>query len=378
MAGFESRGPDRPLWLLLELTYRCPLQCVYCSNPLSFAKDRHELDTDTWLRVLREARALGAVQLGLSGGEPLLRDDLEAVVAEASALGYYTNLITSGMGLNEARLGALREAGLDHIQLSLQGSNPKSNDFIAGAKSFDRKIEVARLVKRFGYPMVLNVVLHRHNIDSVPAILSMAAELRADYLELANVQFGGWAQLNRDHLLPTRAQLDRAEVEVARFRDYHRGSMRVFYVVSDYHESRPKACTAGWGRTFMQITPSGVALPCHGAPALPGMRFPRVDEASVAEIWASPEFERFRGEDWMKDPCRTCPERSKDFGGCRCQAFALTGDPANADPVCSLSPHHDVVEQAVERAGRAPQRTLVYRNSATSRSHSGKVDLPRA
>jgi len=378
MDGSSSSEPERPLWLLFELTYRCPLQCAYCSNPLDFAHSGRELDTEDWLRVLREARGLGALQLGLSGGEPLLRRDLESIVEEAARLGYYTNLITSGIGLDESRLGALREAGLDHVQLSFQGSDAKSNDSIAGTKSFEAKIAAARRIKKLGYPMVLNVVLHRQNIESVPKILSMAAELEADYLELANVQFGGWARLNRDQLLPSLAQVERAEAEVARFRTDYQGAMRVFYVVSDYHEGRPKPCTAGWGRTFMQITPDGTALPCHGAQSLPGMSFPRVDRASVRAIWESPEFERFRGESWMKEPCRTCPERGKDFGGCRCQAYALTGDPTNADPACSLSPHHGVVATAIARAAGEDRHPLTFRNRASSRRLGDKHVLPQA
>ena len=378
MAGSASSEPDRPLWLLFELTYRCPLQCAYCSNPIDFAASGQELETEDWLRVLREARTLGALQLGLSGGEPLLRRDLERIVEEAARLGYYTNLITSGVGLDESRLRALRDAGLDHVQLSFQGSDASSNDAMAGTKSFDTKIGAAGLIKKLGYPMVLNVVLHRRNIDSVSRVLSMAADLEADYLELANVQFGGWARLNRSQLLPSRAQVERAEAEVARFRKEYRGSMRVFYVVSDYHESRPKPCTAGWGRTFMQITPDGTALPCHGAQSLPGMSFPRVDRASLREIWESPEFARFRGESWMKEPCRTCPERGKDFGGCRCQAYALTGDPTNADPACSLSPHHGVISAAIAEAETADRQPLIFRNRASSRRLGDKHVLPQA
>ncbi len=380
MVGSSSTGPNRPLWLLAELTYRCPLQCFYCSNPIAFAGARQELTTGDWLRVLNEARELGAVQLGLSGGEPLLRDDLEVLVEAASCLEYYSNLITSGIGMDEERLVRLKKAGLDHIQLSFQASQPELNDFIAGARSFRRKVATARLIKELGYPMVLNVVLHRHNIDFVSRILSIAAELEADYVELANVQFGGWARLNRDRLLPTRDQLERAEASVADFRARHQGTMRVFYVVSDYYEGRPKPCTAGWGRTFMQITPDGTALPCHGAQSLPGMTFPRVDQASIREIWESPAFERFRGEEWMREPCRTCPERDRDFGGCRCQAHELTGDPTNADPTCALSPHHSVVERAIEEADKAesPIERVVFRNVPNSRIHGGKVVLPQA
>jgi len=380
MVGSPSDEPKRLQWLLAELTYRCPLQCVYCSNPLGFAQSGGELSTEAWLRVLREARELGAVQLGFSGGEPLVRSDLEALVEGAATLEYYTNLITSGIGMSEERLVALRRAGLDHIQLSFQASEAELNDYIAGTPSFERKCEVARLIKKHGYPMALNVVLHRSNIDSIERVLGLAEELEADYVELANAQYGGWARLNRNHLLPSRAQLQRAEATVASYRKRLRRRMRIFYVVSDYHEGRPKPCTAGWGRTFMQVTPDGTALPCHGARELPDMRFPRVDEASIAEIWDSAEFERFRGDRWMKEPCRSCAERHEDFGGCRCQAYWLTGDPANTDPACSLSPNHNLVTNAIaeaHRGGSLPSAP-VFRNARNSRANIEKRRLRRA
>ncbi|MDH3625565.1 MAG: pyrroloquinoline quinone biosynthesis protein PqqE [Myxococcales bacterium] len=377
MVGSSSKEPNRPLWVLAELTYRCPLQCFYCSNPIGFAQTRRELSTTDWLRVLREARELGAVQLGFSGGEPLLRSDLEVLIEEAARLEYYTNLITSGIGMNEQRLSVLKSAGLDHIQLSFQASTAELNNYIGGAASFEHKRDVARLIKKQGYPMVLNVVLHRGNIDTVDHILDFAEELEADYVELANAQYGGWARLNRNLLLPSRSQLDRAEAKVATFRRRLQSQMRIFYVVSDYFEGRPKPCTAGWGRTFMQITPDGTALPCHGARELPGMRFPRVNETSIAEIWKSPEFNRFRGEGWMKEPCQTCPERHQDFGGCRCQAYLLTGDPENTDPACALSPDHDLIQNAIETARRtaSAMQPPKFRNVHNSRIHGDKLGL---
>lgn len=345
-------GP--PLWLLLELTYRCPLHCVYCSNPVEFARVEQELETHEWLRVLREARALGAVQLGLSGGEPLARDDLEQIVAEAHRLGYYVNLITSGIGLTEERIKALKEAGLDHIQLSFQDSTREVNDFLSSTRTFDLKSKVAALIKRYGYPMVLNVVLHRLNIDHIEEILEMADRLGAEYLELANTQYYGWAWKNRDALLPSREQLTRAEEATNRFRERIGQRMRIYFVVPDYFEKRPKPCMNGLGSIFLTVAPDGVALPCHSARILPGLAFPNVKESSVEEIWyRSDAFNRFRGEDWMKEPCRSCPERTRDFGGCRCQAYLMTGDATNADPVCELSPHHHLVVEAVERAERA-------------------------
>jgi PqqA peptide cyclase len=370
-------APGPPLWLLLELTYRCPLHCVFCYNPTDFARTGAELPTAEWLRVLREARALGAVQLGLSGGEPLVRDDLEAIVAEAHTLGFYINLITSGVGLTRARIAALKEAGLDHIQLSFQDSTREMNDFLSSTRTFELKSQVAALIREFGYPMVLNVVLHRLNIDHVGEILEMAEALGAQYVELANTQYYGWAWLNRAHLLPSRAQLERAEAVTQRFRERVAGRMQIYFVVPDYFERRPKACMNGLGSVFLAIAPDGIAMPCHAARMLPGLELPSVRAADVRSIWYdSPAFNRFRGEAWMKEPCRSCPERAKDFGGCRCQAYLLTGDPDNTDPVCDLSPQHGLVTAAVERAERAGregpaphaarEQVLVFRDHRSS------------
>lgn len=364
----DSRsGP--PLWLLLELTYRCPLHCVYCSNPTEFAHTGDELGTDDWIRVLREARALGSVQLGLSGGEPLLRDDLEQIVSEAHALGFYINLITSGVGLNESRIGALKAAGLDHIQLSFQDSTRKMNDFLSSTRTFDLKSQVAALIKRYDYPMVLNVVLHRHNIDHVEQILDMAQQMGAEYVELANTQYYGWAWLNRAQLMPSREQVRRAEEMTNRFRKRVGDRMKVYFVVPDYFERRPKACMNGLGSVFLTVAPDGIALPCHAARMLPDLTLPSVREASVGWIWYdSPGFNHFRGDAWMKEPCRSCPEKGRDFGGCRCQAYLLTGDAANADPVCDLSPHHHLVTQAAAHAdrGRAGEKPLIFRDHRKS------------
>jgi len=364
--------PGPPLWLLAEVTYRCPLHCVYCSNPLDFAKVEDELSTEDWKRVFREARAEGAVQLGFSGGEPLVREDLAALVQEAHSLGFYTNLITSGVGLNETRIGQLRAAGLDHIQVSFQDSTKEVNDFLSSTRTFELKLKVARLVKSHGYPMVLNVVLSRLNIDHIDKIIEMALALDADFLELANTQYYGWAYLNRDQLLPSRAQIEHAERVTNAYRAKVGSRMKMFFVVPDYYADRPKACMNGWGSVFLTIAPDGLALPCQAARMLPGLAFPNVREASVAEIWHdSPAFNAYRGEGWMREPCRSCAERTKDFGGCRCQAYMLTGDAANADPVCALSPNHGRVTDAVERAQSAPAapaRPLVFRERAASRA----------
>lgn len=364
-------GP--PLWLLAEVTYRCPLHCVFCYNPVDYTRYGAELSTEEWLRVLREARKLGAAQLGFSGGEPLVRDDLEILVAEAHHLGYYTNLITSGVGLTEQRVKAFKVAGLDHIQLSFQDSTQELNDFLTHTRTFDLKERVIKVVRAYGYPTVLNVVLHRLNIDHIEQILAMAEAMGVEYLELANTQFYAWALVNRDQLLPTREQVERAEAITNAFRARNGDRMRVFFVVPDYYARRPKACMNGWGSVFLTIAADGVALPCHEARQLPGLSFPNVRDADLGWIWnESPGFNAYRGDAWMKEPCRTCPERTKDFGGCRCQAYLLTGDATNTDPACDLSPHHDAIEEAALRAEQPPPdvRKIVFRNDKNSRALS--------
>ncbi|HSP57708.1 MAG TPA: pyrroloquinoline quinone biosynthesis protein PqqE [Halomonas sp.] len=351
-----------PLWLLAELTYRCPLQCSYCSNPLDFAAVKEELDTAEWIDTLTQARAMGAVQLGFSGGEPLVRQDLETLVAEARRLGFYSNLITSGLGLDESRIEALREAGLDHIQISLQASDPDVAAAVAGSrKAHEKKLAMARAVKAAGYPMVLNVVLHRHNIDRLDQIIALCDELGADAVELANCQLYGWAHLNRAGLLPSADQLVAAEAITARWRERlaERGrDMRLLFVVPDYYADRPKACMGGWGSIFMTVAPDGAVLPCHSARLLP-MRFPSVRERPLREIWYESEaFNRYRGDAWMLEPCRSCDERHRDVGGCRCQAYLLTGDPAATDPACDLSPDHHLIEAARREAERDTRSAL--------------------
>lgn len=357
-----------PLWLLAELTYRCPLHCAFCYNPVDYALNRAELSTAEWIDVMRQARKLGAAQLGFSGGEPLLRDDLEELVAEGRRLGFYTNLITSGVGLNEARLGRLTQAGLDHIQLSFQDSTREMNDFLSSTRTFDLKLRVAKLIKQYDYPMVLNVVLHRHNLDHVGRIIEMALEMGVEYLELANTQYYGWGLVNRDQLLPTREQVERAEAVVNAYRARIGNRVRILFVVPDYFEQRPKACMNGWGAVFLAVTADGTALPCHAARTLP-LDFPNVKTSSLAAIWHdSAAFNHYRGDAWMKPPCRACPEKDKDFGGCRCQALAMTGDAANADPVCAKSPHHGQLQQIVlrEQTGAAAIRPIVFRSDAHS------------
>ena len=370
----QAARPGPPLWLLAELTYRCPLHCVFCYNPVDFARQEEELDTEGWFRVLREGRELGAVQCGLSGGEPLVRDDLELIVAEAHRLGYYTNLLTSGVGLTAARAEALKVAGLDHVQLSFQDSTREMNDFLSHTKTFELKNRVAGLIKAQGWPMVMNVVIHRLNIDHMDRIIGMAAELGAEYLELANTQYYSWAMVNRDQLLPTHEQLRRAEATTDAWRARLGDRMRIFFVTPDYHEGKPKKCVNGWGNMFLNIAPDGTALPCHTARMLPGLSFPSVKSHSLREIWFDSEgFNRYRGTGWMKEPCSSCEHKERDLGGCRCQAYMLANDPAAADPVCVKSPHHGLVTEAVRQATEAAsvskvvEHPLVFRDPANSR-----------
>jgi len=359
-----------PLWLLAELTYRCPLHCVFCYNPVDYASNLNELSTDQWISVMQQAREMGAAQLGFSGGEPLLRDDLEVLVAEARQLGFYTNLITSGVGLKRERLARLRDAGLDHIQLSFQDSTREMNDFLSHTKTFDLKSRVAAMIKEYEYPMVLNVVLHRYNLDHIERIIEMADQMGVEYLELANTQYYGWGLINRDQLLPDRSQLQRAEAAVARYREKIGNRMRILFVVPDYFEKRPKACMNGWGSVFLAVSADGSALPCHAAKTIPGLQFPQVTEHTLHDIWYhSDAFNKFRGDQWMQEPCRSCPEKEQDFGGCRCQALALTGNAANADPVCDKSPDHHVITDMIGRKPSAAiqEKPLVFRNDANSR-----------
>ncbi len=368
MLAAKTHPAGPPLWLLAELTYQCPLHCVFCYNPTQHARIKDELTTAQWVDVMRQARKLGAAQLGFSGGEPLVRDDLEELVQEAHALGYYTNLITSGVGLNEARAQRLKDAGLDHIQLSFQDSTRELNDFLSHTKTFELKQKVARLIKAHDWPMVMNCVLHRHNLPHVDQIIEMALALDAEYLELANTQYYGWAWVNRDHLMPTHEQLIEAEAVVNRYRDKIGKRCKLLFVVPDYFEERPKACMNGWASVFLSVAPDGVAMPCHNARDLPGLKLPNVRDMALADIWQkSQAFNAFRGEDWMQPPCRTCDERHKDFGGCHCQAFLITGDATQADPVCSKSPHHDQVVQLVKRAPAQRHIPIVFRSDAESR-----------
>jgi PqqA peptide cyclase len=397
-AAANSTTIRPPMWLLAELTYRCPLHCVFCSNPVDYARHDSEIDTATWKRVLGEARALGAVQLGFSGGEPLLRDDLEALVAHARQLGFYTNLITSGVGLTEARAKALKSAGLDHIQLSFQDSSRELNDFISSTRTFELKSKVAVIIKAQGYPMVLNCVMHRFNLPHVGRIIDMAERMGADYLELANTQYYGWAWQNRAALMPTVEELRDAEAVVVAQRERLDGRMKVLWVSPDYADAKPKPCMAGWGSLFMVMAPDGSALPCHSARMLPGIAIPDLRHTSVREAWyESDAFNRYRGQAWMSSACGDCDEKDHDFGGCRCQAFLVTGDASATDPVCPKSEHRGRIDAMLadadtERAhaaqcgvpaqplrfvpGAAKQAGLIYRSAENSCALSASQATP--
>lgn len=370
-----------PLWLLAELTYRCPLQCPYCSNPLDYALHNQELTTQDWFDVFDQARQLGAVQLGFSGGEPLVRQDLEELVSYAHQKGFYTNLITSGMGLNEQRIARLKEAGLQHIQISFQASDPMVNNALAGSKhAFEQKYEMSRLVKQYGYPMVLNFVIHRHNIDQIEQIIELCLELEADTVELAICQFYGWAYENRQGLLPTKAQLIRAERITNEYRkkiQERNIKCKLIFVVPDYYEERPKACMDGWGKIFLTVSPDGTALPCHAARQLP-IQFPNVRDSQLSDIWyESPSFNQFRGDDWMPDMCKSCSDKDRDYGGCRCQAFMMTGDAKNADPVCGKSPdHYKILDARTQSETPIPFDQLVFRNPKNSKRLSQMQLIP--
>ena len=371
--GAAHSNIPKPFWLLAEITYRCPLHCAFCYNPTDYVTHtQNELNTEQWIKVLRDARKMGALQLGISGGEPLLRDDIEEIVAEAGSLGYYSNLITSGVGLTEKRIAEFKRGGLDHIQLSMHDITKDINNFITDTNTFELKKKVAAMIKEYDYPMVLNVVIHRYNIEHIGEILEMAEQIGANYVELANTQYYGWSLINRAQLMPTREQLEKAEAITNKFRERVGNKMKVFFVVPDYYADRPKKCMNGWGEVFMIVTANGDVLPCHSARSLPGLQFPNVkDGSSVEWIWnESPAFNKYRGDDWMKEPCRSCDEKEKDLGGCRCQAFLLSGDAEAADPVCTKSPHRHLIDQAIADAQNPAvvnAHPIIFRNDKNSR-----------
>jgi pyrroloquinoline quinone biosynthesis protein E len=351
-----------PTTLLAEITHRCPLHCPYCSNPLEMVRAAQELSTDDWRRVLTESRALGVLQLGLSGGEPLVRGDVEALAAHARSLGLYSTLVTSGVGLTKGRAEALKAAGLDHVQISLQDTDEHEADRIAGMRAVRQKLAAAAIVRELGFAFSINVVLHRANIDRVGEIIDRAAELGADRLELANTQYYGWAFANRRALMPTRAQVSAAAAVAEAAIPRHAERMQILYVLPDYFESTPKPCYGGWGRFYLVVMPDGRVLPCHGATQITTLEFDNVRDRPMRDIWeSSSAFEAFRGDAWMREPCRTCARKDADFGGCRCQAFSLTGDATNADPVCTLTPARAIVDAAIDEAAAAAATEYRYR-----------------
>jgi pyrroloquinoline quinone biosynthesis protein E len=336
---------DAPFGLLAELTHRCPLQCGYCSNPLELVKREDELSTEEWFSVFDQARALGALQVHMSGGEPLGRKDLPELVSHANSLGCYVNLVTSGLGLTRERLADLVSRGVDHVQLSVQDASREGADRIAGVKAHDYKLVAADLVTEVGVPLTMNVVLHRRNLDHVAGLIALAERMGAQRLELANTQYYGWALRNRAALLPTKGQLAAADPIVSAAQERLTGRMEIVYVIADYHEAHPKPCMYGWGARQLTVAPNGAVLPCPAATVIADLEIDNVRDKPLAEIWHdSSSFNAFRGTDWMREPCRSCARKEIDFGGCRCQAFQLTGDAANTDPVCSLSPRRAAVD----------------------------------
>ncbi|GIF23326.1 pyrroloquinoline quinone biosynthesis protein E [Actinoplanes tereljensis] len=356
-AGRPGARSPLPIGMVAELTYRCPLRCGYCSNPVQADPARDELTADRWRNVLDQARQLGVLQVHFSGGEPVLRPDLADLVAHARALGMYTNLITSGVGLSRGRLDQLVDAGIDHVQLSVQHADAPAADAIAGLRSHERKIAVAALIREAELPLTVNVVLHAGNVEALSSIAALAADLGADRLELAHTQYYGWGLRNRAALMPAAGQIERARTAAVEVHERYGDLMEIVYVEPDHYTGRPKPCMNGWGTRQFAVTPTGVVLPCLAAQQLPGPPAPTVHRDQLADIWYRSElFERFRGTAWMPSPCRDCELRELDFGGCRCQAFQLTGDAAATDPACSLSPHHDLVAPAGTRPAMIPRR----------------------
>ena len=342
---------SNPLALIAEVTHRCPLHCVYCSNPTQLAAASSELSTEEWISVFRQAGKLEMLHAHFTGGEPLARSDLTELIAAARAAGLYTNLITSGIGLNEQRLQMLVEAGLDHIQISFQDSREDAANWIAGAKAHAHKIELSRMIRRQKIAFTVNLVVHRQNLDHLEEMIAFIEQLQPERVEIAHTQYYGWALENRAALMPTRAQLEKAVAIISQAEKRLAGRIRIDSVVPDYYAKYPKACMGGWGRRLMLVNPSGKVLPCHAAEVLPGLCFENVREKSLEWIWQdSASFSKFRGEGWMPEPCLSCEFRGEDFGGCRCQAFLLTGDAAATDPTCSLAPKHGIVEAAVQEA----------------------------
>jgi PqqA peptide cyclase len=366
-----SEAIAAPVGVLAELTHRCPLSCPYCSNPIELDSRAGELDTETWKRVFSEAAAVGVLHVHLSGGEPASRPDLVELVKHCHDVGLYTNLITSGIGISEKRMRELADAGLDHVQLSIQDAEAESADRIGGYKGgFARKMDVAKWVNDVGIPLTVNAVIHRANIARAGRMVEFAVELGARRVEIAHTQYYAWAYLNRQALMPSREQVEKAVTEVEALRKFYAGKIVIDHVAPDYYAKYPKACMGGWAKRTLNITPHGKVLPCHAAETIPGLEFWNVRDHSIADIWFNaPAFNAYRGDDWMVEPCRSCPRKHQDYGGCRCQAMALTGDARNTDPICHLSPNHDKVAAIAatfeEVDGNVPAADYVYRTLKT-------------
>jgi pyrroloquinoline quinone biosynthesis protein E len=366
-----SEAIAAPVGVLAELTHRCPLSCPYCSNPIELDSRAGELDTETWKRVFSEAAAVGVLHVHLSGGEPASRPDLVELVKHCHDVGLYTNLITSGIGISEKRMRELADAGLDHVQLSIQDAEAESADRIGGYKGgFARKMDVAKWVNEVGIPLTVNAVIHRANIARAGRMVEFAVELGARRVEIAHTQYYAWAYLNRQALMPSREQVEKAVTEVEALRKFYAGKIVIDHVAPDYYAKYPKACMGGWAKRTLNITPHGKVLPCHAAETIPGLEFWNVRDHSIADIWFNaPAFNAYRGDDWMVEPCRSCPRKHQDYGGCRCQAMALTGDARNTDPICHLSPNHDKVAAIAatfeEVDGNVPAADYVYRTLKT-------------
>lgn len=363
---------ERPFTLIAELSYRCPLRCAYCSNPVEFGRHSAELDTDTWERVLEQAEGLGVVQVHFTGGEPLLRRDLERLVSKARELDLYTSLVTSGLPVDLPRLERLRDSGLDHVQLSFQGPTKEHALRWASRDTYEQKIQVARRVRELDLPLTINMVVHRDNIHDIARMIEQAESIGAERIELANALYLGWALENREALLPSRAQIDEARAVVAEARTRLRGALEIDFILPDYYAEYPRACMEGWGRRYILVSPDGLILPCHAAHTLPELSFDNVRETPLGRAWASsPALETFRGDEWMTEPCRSCARRELDFGGCRCQAFHLVGRATATDPACHLAPDHAIVERARASAQRRQEDAVVKlraRRSVAGRS----------
>ncbi len=367
---------SNPLALIAEITHRCPLHCVYCSNPVQLAKVQSELTAAEWTSAFQQAGNLGMLHAHFTGGEPLARADLTELIAAARAAGLYTNLITSGIGLNEQRLQAVVDAGLDHIQISFQDSREDVANWIAGAKAHAHKIELSRAIPKHKVAFTVNLVVHRQNLDHLAEMIEFIEQLNPERVEIAHAQYYGWALTNRAALMPSREQVERAAAVVRDAEQRLAGRIRIDSVLPDYYATYPKACMGGWGRRLMLINPSGKVLPCHAAEILPGMSFENARERSLEWIWnESPSFRQFRGENWMPEPCRSCERRTEDFGGCRCQAFMLTGDAAATDPACSLAPAHSTIEAAVREANSGTFGSVPVQGSSFAQLKKQYADL---